>query len=251
MTLLDDDFANLDFDCLGSQVGGKAVFFSTQKDNADDSGKMVATKRDIRYGEHQCIIRKTALRPCIFAWKGITPVTFDISDGIMEHKGRAVDEKRTVYRVPHTVNAVPALHEGNISEWPHDVIFDRREKTKPDRAICTEFRRLDIQRDAFLPKPISSNTDLIIPFLKNRVGEWQMEGLRIAYQLYGAEFGLFGSVDGWNDGECLPFRLAAKIPATEIVAHRGASQDNLEDIIPILIRIETKRGGNHEHSEKH
>ena len=63
-----------------------------------------------------------------------------------------------------------------------------------------------------------------------------MEGLRIGYQLYGAEFGLFGSVDGWNDGECLPFRLAAKIPATEIVAHRGASQNNLEDIIPILNR---------------
>lgn len=30
-----------------------------------------------------------------------------------------------------------------------------------------------------------------------------MKGLRIGNQLYGAEFGLFGSVDGWNDGECL------------------------------------------------
>lgn len=165
MTLLDDDFANLDFDCLGSQVGGKAVFFSTQKDNADDSGKMVATKRDIRYGEHQCTIRKTALRPCIFAWKGITPVTFDISDGIMEYKGRAVDEKHTVYRVPHTVNAVPALHEGHPSKRPHDVVFDRCERTKPDRASCMEVRYADVQRYAFFSKPIPGNANLIVLFL--------------------------------------------------------------------------------------
>ena len=77
-----------------------------------------------------------------------------------------------------------------------------------------------------------------------------MEGLRIGDQLYGAEFGLFGSVDGRNDGECLLLRLTAKIPATEVVAHKGTSQSNLEDIIPILIRIKTKRGGDHEHSKK-
>lgn len=203
MTLLDDDFVRIDFDCLGSQVGGKAVFFSTQKDNADDSGKMVATKRDIRYGEHQCTIRETALRPCIFAWKGITPVAFDISDGIMEHKGRAIDEKHTVYRVPHTVNAVPALHEGHPSKRPHDVVFDRRVRTKPNRATCTEFWCLNIQHDAFLSKSIPGNANLTVLFLKIRVGEWHLERLRVGNQLYGAEFGLFGSVHGRNDSECL------------------------------------------------
>ena len=60
-----------------------------------------------------------------------------------------------------------------------------------------------------------------------------MEGLRIGDQLYGAEFGLFGSVDGRNDGECLPIRLTAKIPATKVVEHKEASQKHLEDIIPI------------------
>ena len=64
-----------------------------------------------------------------------------------------------------------------------------------------------------------------------------MKGLRIGNQLYGAEFGLFGSVDGWNDGECLLAWLAAKIPSVEIVVHKGAFQNNLEDIIPILGEI--------------
>lgn len=237
VALPDDDFAVLDFDCLGSQVGGKAVFFSTQKDNADDSGKMVATKRDIRYGEHQCTIRKTALRPCIFAWKGITPVTFDISDGIPKPIGRFVNENRPVYRMPHTVNAVPALHEGYPLKRPHDVVFDRCEGTKPDRATYTELRCLDVQRDAFHSKPIPGNANLLVLFLKNRVGEWHLERLRVGNQLNGTVFGFFGSMNGRNDGECLLLRLAAKIPATEIVVHKGTFQNNLEDIIPILGEI--------------
>ena len=201
--LPDDDFTSFDFDCLGTQIGGKTVFFSPQMHNADDSCEVKTTKWDFGNREHQRTSREAALCPNVFPGKGISPVTFHISDGILKHVGCFVDGNRPIYRVPHAKNTMPALHEGNISERPHDVIFDRRERTKLDRAICTEFRRLDIQRDAFLPKPISSNTDLIILFLKNRVGEWQMEGLRIGYQLYGAEFGLFGSVDGWNDGECL------------------------------------------------
>lgn len=203
MTLLDDDFVRIEFDCLGSQVGGKAIFFSMQKDNADGSGKMEATERDIRNGEHQRTVRKTALCPSIVLREGIPSVAFDIADGIMEHKGRAVDEKRTVYRVPHTVNAVPALHEGHPSKRPHDVVFDRREGTKPDRATCTEFRCLDVQRDAFLSKSIPGNANLTVLFLKIRVGEWHLERLGVGNQLYDAECGLFGSVHGRNDSECL------------------------------------------------
>ena len=203
VALPDDDFVRIEFDCLGPQIGGKAVFFSMPKDNADDSGKMVATKRDIRSGEHQCTIRKTALRPCIFAWKGITPVTFDISDGIPKPIGRFVNENRPIYRMPHTVNAVPALHEGHPSTRPHDVVFDRCEGTKSDRATCTEFRCLDVQCDAFLSKSIPGNANLTVLFLKIRVGEWRLERLRVGNQLYGAEFGLFGSVHRRNDSECL------------------------------------------------
>ena len=129
---------------------------------------------------------------------------------------------------------MPALHKGNISERSHDVIVDRCELTKPDRAICTEFRCLDVQRDAFHSKPISGNANLLVLFLKSRVGEWNMGGLRVGYQLNGAEFGFSGSVDGRNDGECLLPRLAAKIPAAEVVAHKGTSQNHLGDIIPIF-----------------
>ena len=97
VALPDDDFTSFDFDCLGTQIGGKTVFLSVQKDNADDSGKMEATERDVRCGEHQRPIRETALRPCVFAWKGITPVTFDISDGIPKPIGRFVNENRPIY----------------------------------------------------------------------------------------------------------------------------------------------------------
>ena len=96
-----------------------------------------------------------------------------------------------------------AFHPRHPAERPHDVVPDRCELTKPDRTICTEFWCFDIQRDTFLSKPIPGDADLIILFLKIRVGEWHMEGLRIGYQLYGTVFGFFGSVNGRNDGECL------------------------------------------------
>lgn len=61
-----------------------------------------------------------------------------------------------------------------------------------------------------------------------------MEGMCISNRLYGAEFGRFRSMNRRNDGECLLFRLSAKIPATKVVAYRKTSQNNLEDIFPIL-----------------
>lgn len=201
--LPDGDFIGIDFDCFGTQISGKAVFFSVQKHDADNSCEMKIAKRDIRNGEHQRTSREAALCPNVFPGKGISPVTFDIADGIMEHIGRAVDGKHPIHRVMHAENAVSALHEGNTSERLHDVVPDRCELTKPDRTICTEFWCFDIQRDTFLSKPIPGDADLIILFLKIRVGEWHMEGLRIGYQLYGTVFGFFGSVNGRNDGECL------------------------------------------------
>ena len=169
--LPDYDFTGLNFDCLGTQIGGKAVFFSMQEDNADDPGEMNPTKWNFSNREHQGTVREAALRPCVFPGKGISPVAFDISDGILEHIGRTVEGKRPIYRVMHTENAVPALHEGNIPKWTHDVVFDRCERTKPDRTTYTEFRCLDAQRDAFHTKPIPGDADLITLFLKIRVGK--------------------------------------------------------------------------------
>lgn len=117
-------------------------------------------------------------------------------------------------------NTMPALHEGYIPERSHDVLFDRRERTKSDSAFYTEFRCLDVQRDTFLSKPIPGDTDQIVFLVKIRVGEWDMKGLRIGYQLYGTVFEFFGSVDRRNDGECLLLRLAAKIPSAEVVSHK-------------------------------
>ena len=135
--LPDGDFIGIDFDCFGTQISGKAVFFSVQKHDADNSCEMKIAKRDIRNGEHQRTSREAALCPNVFPGKGISPVTFDIADGIMEHIGRAVDGKHPIHRVMHAENAVSALHEGEISERSHDVVFDMSERTKADRAICT------------------------------------------------------------------------------------------------------------------
>ena len=64
---------------------------------------------------------------------------------------------------------MPALHEGNTSERPHDVVFYRRERTKPDRAVGVESRCLDVQDNAFFSKPIPGNADLIVFLVKIRV----------------------------------------------------------------------------------
>ena len=122
--LPDDDFISIDFDCLGTQIGGKAVFFSVQKHDADDAREVKTAQRDIPNGEHQRTVWKTTLCPGVFAWEGISPVTFHIADGILEHIGRAIDGKYPIHRVTHAENAVPALHEGNIPKWPHNVILD-------------------------------------------------------------------------------------------------------------------------------
>lgn len=203
IALPDDNFIGFDFDCLGTQIGGKAVFFSVQKYNADDSGEMNPAQRDIRDGEYQRATQETALGPHIFAGKRIPPVAFQVTDGILEHIWRAIDGKRPIHRVVHAANAVLALHKRHISERPHDVILDWRKWAKPNGAGGMEVRHADVQHDAFSSKLISRNGDLIALLLKIRVGEWNKEGLRIGYQLYGTVFGLFGSVNGWNDGKCL------------------------------------------------
>ena len=162
--------------------------FSPQMHNADDSCEVKTTKWDFCNREHQRTSREAALRPNVLVGKGIPSVAFDIAHGILKHIGRAIDGKLSIHRVMYAENTMSALHEGHISERSHDVVFDRRERAKPDGAIYTEFRRLDIQCDTVLPKPISGNIDLITLFLKIRVGEWNMEGLRISYQLYGTVF---------------------------------------------------------------
>lgn len=187
-TLPDYDFTGLDFNCLGAQIGGKAVFFSMQKHDADDACEAEPSKWDFGNREHQGTVREAALRPCVFAGKGISPVAFDISNGILEHIGCAIEEKRPIHRVMHTENAVPTLHEGNIPKWTHNVILDRCKCAKPNRTSGMKVRCVEVQRDAFHTKPIPSDADMIALFLKIRGGEWHMEGLGIRDQLYGRVF---------------------------------------------------------------
>lgn len=97
IALPDDDFVSLDLNCLGTQISGKAVFFSPQMHNTDDSSEMKPSDRNVRNRKHQRTVRKTALGPHVFAGKGISPVAFDIAEGIREHIGRAIDNKLPIY----------------------------------------------------------------------------------------------------------------------------------------------------------
>ena len=51
--LPDDDFTSVDFERFGAQLGSQAVFFSFQKNNANDTGEAQTTKRNIRNRQHQ------------------------------------------------------------------------------------------------------------------------------------------------------------------------------------------------------
>ena len=103
IALPDDNFIGFDFDYLGTQIGGKAVFFSLQMHNADDSCEVRTTKWDFGNREHQRTSREAALRPNVFPGKGISPVTFDIADCITEHIGRAIDGKHPMGILLRTV----------------------------------------------------------------------------------------------------------------------------------------------------
>ena len=203
--LTDNDFAGLDFDCFGTQIGGEAVLLILKEHDADDPGEMKTAQWDIRDGEHQCAIREAALGPCVFFGKGIPAVAFDIAHGIMKYIRLAIDEKRAIHCMEHAVNTVPALHEGNIPKRAHNVIFQLCECPKPNRSGGMEVRRVDIQRDTIPIKTIPVDTNLIALFLKSSVGELDMIGLCVRDQLYGAVSGRFGLMDRWDHRKCLLF----------------------------------------------
>ena len=69
--------------------------------------------------------------------------------------------------------------EGNLVPNRGEILPSEKNNHKPNGSS---------DKSHGLPKPISGNIDLITLFLKIRVGEWNMEGLRISYQLYGTVF---------------------------------------------------------------
>lgn len=60
----------------------------------------------------------------------MSPITLQVAHTILEYIGDPIDSEFTVYPVPHTVDAMPALQKGNILKWAHNVIADRGEGPK-------------------------------------------------------------------------------------------------------------------------
>ena len=166
ISLMNVDFISGNFERFCTQIGSKAVLSSTQKHDPDHAGEMKTAQRNICNREHQRTVRETALCPDIFPGKGISPVTFNVANGIPKHIGYAVNENSPIYRVPHTEHTVSALHEWNISERPHDVVLDWCKRAKSNRASGMETGGVDVQRDAIPLKPIPSNVNCVILFQK-------------------------------------------------------------------------------------
>lgn len=139
--------------------------------------------------------------------------------------------------MPHTVNTVPALQEGNILKRPHDVIPKGRKSRESYGAEGTKVRCLNIQPNAFFAKMVISDCDPISAVPIIRVGEQDMECLCIRNKLYGTEVRFSGFMNRGNDGKRLVVGLAAKIPAAEKVSHMRASDGELESMIPIFATI--------------
>lgn len=119
---------------------------------------------------HQPAIHKIALSPGVFLGERISPVTFHIADSVLEHIGRSIDGKRSIHPMTHTENVVSALHEGNISERPHDVILDWRERAKPNGTGGKEAGCLNVKCNAIFCKSIPGNVDLAAFPVKIRAG---------------------------------------------------------------------------------
>lgn len=64
-------------------------------------------------------------------------------------------------------------------------------------------RGMDIQGDSHFSKTISGQDDLIVVFLEFGAGEWNMKGLGIGNQLYGAGLASFRPVDRGDERKCL------------------------------------------------
>ena len=136
--LPDNDPAILDLNRFRAQIGGKAVLFSVEQNDTNNPGKVKLTQGNIRSRQHQCALRETALGPNIFFGERVPPVTFCIAYGIVKHIGNTIDPDFSVYPVAHTVNAMPALHEGNALKRSHNVIANRRKITKANSPLGVE-----------------------------------------------------------------------------------------------------------------
>ena len=217
--LPDHNLTVFDFYCLGTEIGGKAVFFSMQHHHTNDSGEVKRTDWNICHRQHQCAIRETTLRPGVFFGKRVTPVTLQIAHGIMKNIGNTVDPDFSVYTVMHTVNTVAALHEWNKLKRPHNIIFDGRERTEAERSGDTQFGSMQIQRDPGWTKTVICDTDLISTLLKIIVGKLCVNGIGVGDQLNGAKCTVLGFMNGWNHCQSLIVRLAAIILAAKVLPH--------------------------------
>lgn len=70
----------------------------------------------------------------------------------------------------HAENTVSALKKWDIAKGTHDVIFDRREYSKPQSTGCLQLRCLNLQRDSIFAEPVPADANLTAVPAKIRVG---------------------------------------------------------------------------------
>lgn len=134
------------------KISSYTVFLSVQKNYPNDSVKMKSQQRNIRNGKHKRASAETALRPDIPFGKWITTVSLDISDSVTETILLTVNRDLPIDLMFHAENAVPALHKGNISERPHDVVAYGRKIIEFQCSAGGKLIGFDIQFNAFIWK---------------------------------------------------------------------------------------------------
>lgn len=220
-TLTYNKFSAFYFQNLCSEISGKAVFASLPPDNSNNSCKMKGSKRDIRSTEHQRTARETALCPCIFFRKRISPVTLNISCPIAEKIPFPVERQFPADCVTHAYNAVSAFHKRNKAKRSHDVVANRRKSSESDASFCGAVCRVH-------PQPDSVSSKIIFPYInmktmpasvKFAAGETDCPGTLICNDLNRAGFLIPRLMKGGNQCNSPGFRLALKIPSAEIVIH--------------------------------
>ncbi len=157
------------------------------------------------------------MRPDIFLRKRTTPVTFCISHSIPEDILLSIQRNLPIDGMPHTVNAVSALHKWYKMKGSHDVIFDWRTLVKSQGSMQFNLAVLDINPNTLIGKYVVSKPYGRGSFFIVRSIEVYVISLLIRNYLQGSVFLMVAAMQCRNKRDCLIRGSAFEISAFEII----------------------------------
>ena len=127
--------------------------------------------------------------------------------------------KLTGNLVAHAENPVPTLQKGDKTEWPHDVVRQRRGWPEAELPLHVTVVRVESKVNALGRKLVLFQSGLrTVPADKAALaGEGDVPMLLFCDHLDGTGLAATTGVNSGNQGQCLGRRLALEVPSAKMI----------------------------------